>query len=70
MLYPSVMPGPDHANMAPRLYAHLCANNYENAPDKFGRKNASFYRNSFRQEMGYDMKPRHVKKLNAHGFTF
>ena len=50
MLYPAVRPGPDHKDMAPRILSHLVANNYENAPDKFGRKNAMFYRNFFRQE--------------------
>ena len=70
MLYPMVTPGPDHANMAPKLFAHLAANQHENMPDKFGRKNGSYYKNYFRADMGYDMKPSVVKKLNAHGFTF
>jgi len=45
MLYPSLRPGSDHAHMGPRLYAHLAANNAENAPDRFGRKPATFYKN-------------------------
>ena len=40
MLYPCVRPGPDHAHMAPKIIGHLKANNYEDKPDKFGRKNA------------------------------
>ena len=50
MMFPAVRPGPDHAHMAPKILGHLKANNYEAKPDKFGRKNAMFYRNFFRQE--------------------
>ena len=36
--------------MAPALLNHIKTNNCENAPDKFGRLNAMFYRNWVRQE--------------------
>ena len=70
MLYPTVRPGPDHAHMAPKLLGHLVANNYENKPDKFGRKNAQFYRNFFRQDMSANNKPKLVVNFNKHGFSF
>ena len=68
MMFPAVRPGPDHAHMAPKILGHLKANNYENAPDKFGRKNAVFYRNFFRQEN--HNRPALVEQFNKHGFTF
>ena len=70
MMFPCVRPGPDHAHMAPALMHHLIAHNYENVPDRFGRKNAQFYKNYMRQEMGNEYKPALVRKLNQHGFSF
>ena len=70
MMYPTIMPGPDHAHMAPRLLTHLKEHNYENGTDFLGRKNAMFYRNHIRQEMGIEMKPKRIRDLNAHGFSF
>ena len=70
MMFPTIRPGPDHAHMAPRLLNHLRENNYENVPDKFGRKNAQFYRNYFRQETSNEFKPALVKQINLHGFSF
>ena len=70
MMFPCVRPGPDHAHMAPRLVNHLKSNNYENSQDFFGRKNATFYRNYFRQEMSNDLKPKLILNLNKHGFSF
>ena len=69
-MFPCVRPGIDHAHMAPKLINHLKLNNYEEMPDKFGRKDATFYRNFFRQEMGSAMQPSCVKKLAKHGFSF
>ena len=70
MLFPTVRPGKDYEHMAPQLLAHLKENNFEDCPDKFGRKNASFYRNYIRQEIGNEMKPKLVQKFNNHGFSF
>ena len=60
MLFPCVMPGPDHAHMAPALCAHLKKNNYEDRPDFLGRKNAVFYKNNFKQDLSNEGKPSHV----------
>ena len=68
MMFPAVRPGPDHAHMAPRVLGHLKANNFEAAPDKFGRKNAMFYKNYMRQDN--QLKPKLVAQFNKHGFTF
>ena len=68
MLYPAVRPGPDHAHMAPKILHHLSANNYENGVDKFGRKNAMYYKNFFRQDVA--RKPALVRQFNKHGFSF
>ena len=69
-MFPAVRPGPDHAHMAPKILAHLKANNYENMPDKFGRRPASFYKNFFRQETSNEFKPELVKNFNKHGFSY
>ena len=68
-LFPAVRPGPAHAHMAPAVLNHLKANNCEAAPDKLGRRNAQFYANSTRQEMGAYYKPTLVKKFNWLGFS-
>lgn len=67
MMFPSIRPGPDHAHMCPRLFAHLRANNQEAMPDPFGRRNATFYMNFCRQEK---FSPDFVRRMNKHGFTF
>ena len=64
VMYPTVRPGNDHAHMAPAILNHLKNNNYEQMPDRFGRRDASFYKNYLRQEMQNDFKPNLVKKLN------
>ena len=50
MMFPSVRAGAQHAHMAPAIYHHLKKNNCESQPDKFGRMNATFYRNWVRQD--------------------
>ena len=67
MLFPTIRPGSDHDHMAPRLYAHLRANDCEQAPDFFGRRNAQFYKNWCRQTKDTPMM---VRKFNDHGFNF
>ena len=52
VLKPSVRNCEAHAHMLPAIYHHLKNNNAENAPDKFGRMNATFYKNWVRQENG------------------
>ena len=69
-LFPTVRPGIDHAGMAPKLLAHLHRNNYENAPDRLGRRSADFYRNIIRQDMSHEMKPTLIRKFNKHGFNY
>ncbi|MFS8160009.1 MAG: hypothetical protein ACMG6E_07325 [Candidatus Roizmanbacteria bacterium] len=69
-MFPSLRPGKDHAHMGPKLLNHLKVNNFENKPDALGRRTATFYKNFVRQEMGIDMKPALVKKLETHGFKF
>ena len=69
-MFPAVRPGPDHAHMAPKVIQYLKDNDFENKPDKFGRRSAAFYENSFKQDMANEMKPALVKKFNWHGFTF
>ena len=54
MMFHAVRPGPDHAHMAPKIVQHMKDNNFEKMPDRFGRKDASFYGNYFRQEMGVE----------------
>ena len=68
-LFPAVRPGPDHAHMAPKVIQYLKDNDFENKPDKFGRRSAAFYENSFKQDMANEMKPALVKKFNWLGFT-
>ena len=68
MMYPAVRPGPDHANMAPRLLNHIVSNNYDKKADFLGRKNGEFYRNYFRAD--FNNKPKLIKKFNMHGFSF
>ena len=50
IIKPCVRGGPEYDHMAPQLFRHLKANNCENAPDKFGRLNATFYKNYIRQD--------------------
>ena len=69
-LFPCVRPGPDHAHMAPKILGYLKANNFENKPDKFGRKSAYFYKNFFRQETSNEFKPALVIEFNKHGFSY
>ena len=69
-MFPSVRPGPDHAHMAPKLIAYLKENNYEKKADKFGRRNAEFYANTFKQEMGPEFKPSLIRKFNWLGFSY
>ena len=49
-IFPSIRSGEQHAHMLPSLFHHLKEKNCENAPDKFGRMNAMFYKNWTRQE--------------------
>ena len=69
-LFPAVRPGPDHAHMGPKIIGYLKENNYEKKADKFGRRNAEFYANSFKQEMTPEYRPALVKKFNWLGFSF
>ena len=69
-LYFAVRPGKDHDHMAPKLVRHLKDHNYENATDFLGRRNAQFYKNATRQEMGPDFKPKSLRALELHGFKF
>ena len=50
LLFPSVRSGEQHAHMAPALWHHMKTFDSEKAQDKFGRLNATFYRNWCRQE--------------------
>ena len=50
-LFPAVRPGADHAHMAPKVLGYLRQHDYEATPDKFGRKDASYYSNYVKQEM-------------------
>ena len=69
-LFPAVRPGPDHAHMAPAILGHLKENDYEKKPDRFGRRNAEFYKNHLKQEMSSEYQPKLVKKFNWLGFNF
>ena len=69
MMFPAVRPGTDHAHMAPALLNHLKEHNFEEMPDRFGRKPASFYMNWCRQDMRPEMKPDTVVALSKHGFN-
>ena len=64
MLFPSVRAGEQHAHMAPAIMHHLRSNNCENAPDKFGRLNAGFYKNFTRQDN--TRKPDVIDQLEKH----
>jgi len=69
-LYPSVRPGKDHAHMAPALFDHLKANNYENKQDALGRRTGAFYKNFQRQMNDMEFKTSTVKAMESHGFKF
>ena len=70
LLTPALRPGPQHAHMAPALHNHLKTHNYETMPDRFGRRNAEFYKNPVRQVMSGEHKPLIYRKLATHGFMF
>ena len=67
-LYFGIRPGKDHQHMAPAIYQHLKANNFENKPDFLGRRNGSFYKNYIRQDMSNDLKTSNWKILETRGF--
>ena len=69
-MFPAVRPGPDHAHMAPAILGYLKENDFEKKPDRFGRRNAEFYKNHIKQEMTPEYQPKLVKKFNQLGFTF
>uniref|UniRef100_A0A7S3IWT8 Uncharacterized protein n=1 Tax=Strombidium inclinatum TaxID=197538 RepID=A0A7S3IWT8_9SPIT len=70
LMVPAVRPGPDHAQMAPKLIHHLQANDFAKQPDILGRRGGNYYTNWYGSDYSYEMKPMAVKALNTHGFKF